>query len=78
MDEGDYQDSFSNKKAKQIDRSRVSNEGMRREIAFKTKCGVIVHRYSIGNGQRWKHDNHEYELHLKNAIERNCGCVWTG
>ena len=75
MDEGDYQDTYQGSRARQIDRSRVSNEGMRREIAFKTKCGITVRRYSIGNGQRWKHDNHEYELHLKQAIEKGCGCL---
>lgn len=79
MDDGDYQDSFASKRANQIDRSREkSNDGMTREVQFQTRCGVIVTRRSVGIGNRWKHDNSEYNRHLNMAIESNCGCLWTG
>jgi hypothetical protein len=75
MTEGDYQESFANKRAKQIERSRVSNEGQTREVQFQTKCGAVVTRRSVGIGNRWKHDNSEYNRHMDKAIELNCGCL---
>lgn len=79
MDDGDYQDSFASKRASQIDKARsTSNDGMTREIQFQTHCGVVVTRRSVGIGNRWKHDNSEYNRHLNKAIETNCGCLWTG